>query len=147
MKASPRLNSRSARVAVLTGLLILAMVPSIGRAEDSSGARLDAAHRYARAADLPKVMNDMVQQMALTLPADKRQSFIEFMGTMDAQRLEAMTVAAMVQHFTTDEIEALAAFYDSAVGRSIMKKMPVYMATLMPSLQAMLLEKAREFPR
>jgi hypothetical protein len=53
--------------------------------------------------------------------------------------LDALTKAmtdAMVKHFTTEELKALADFYGSPVGKSAMKKFGSYMADVMPALQA-----------
>jgi hypothetical protein len=43
---------------------------------------------------------------------------------------------AMVKHFTTEELKALADFYGSPVGKSAMQKFGAYMADLMPTMQA-----------
>jgi len=43
---------------------------------------------------------------------------------------------AMVKHFTTDELKALADFYGSPVGKSAMQKFGAYMADVMPAIQA-----------
>ena len=43
---------------------------------------------------------------------------------------------AMVKHFTTEELKALADFYGSPVGKSAMQKFGAYMADVMPAIQA-----------
>ena len=48
---------------------------------------------------------------------------------------KAMT-DAMVKHFTTEELKALADFYGSPVGKSAMQKFGAYMADIMPVMQA-----------
>ena len=42
----------------------------------------------------------------------------------------------MVEFFTADELDALADFYGSQLGRSIIKKFPKYMAAVMPTMNA-----------
>ena len=49
-------------------------------------------------------------------------------------------IDAMVKHFTTEELKALADFYGSPVGESAMQKFGAYMADLMPILQAEILK-------
>jgi hypothetical protein len=41
----------------------------------------------------------------------------------------------LVKYFTPDELEALADFYGSPVGKSAMQKFPSYMAAMMPTLE------------
>ncbi len=48
---------------------------------------------------------------------------------------EAMQ-AAMVKHFTAAELNALADFYGSPVGKSAMAKFPAYMGDLTPLITA-----------
>jgi hypothetical protein len=43
---------------------------------------------------------------------------------------------AMVKHFTSEELKALADFYGSPVGKSAMQKFGAYMSDLMPTIQA-----------
>jgi len=52
---------------------------------------------------------------------------------------KAMT-DAMLKHFTTDELKALADFYGSPVGKSAMQKFGAYMADVMPAIQAEMLK-------
>jgi hypothetical protein len=57
---------------------------------------------------------------------------------------------AMIKHFTTDELKALADFYGSPVGKSVMQKFGAYMAELMPTMQAEIVKaqaKANQSPR
>ena len=127
--------------------LVLSALTLPAQAQDTAGNRLAAAYRYAKVADVSKLVSDMIQQIALNYPEDKRQRFIQFMNTMDVLRLETIMVSAMAQHFTVDELELLADFYGSPIGKSVMKKMPQYMATVMPSIEAILIEQASKFPK
>lgn len=117
------------------------------QAEDTYENRLAAAKRYAQAFDVSKTMNDSVQQMARQVPPEKRQKFIDFMKTIDNQRIEAVIIEAMVKQFTADELVALADFYGTAVGQSVIKKFPRYIASIVPEIQSIVIEKARQFPK
>jgi hypothetical protein len=55
---------------------------------------------------------------------------------LDLEQVKDAMVASMVKHFTVGEINALTAFYGSAEGKSVMKKFGLYMADLMPVVQA-----------
>jgi hypothetical protein len=55
---------------------------------------------------------------------------------LDIGALSKAMTDAMVKHFTTEELKALADFYGSPVGKSAMQKFGAYMADLMPIVQA-----------
>jgi len=131
----------------LMGCLIQIMLASPVQAQDSTGNRIEAAQRYMKVSDIPKMLNDMAQQLAMNVPENKRQEFIQFMSGIDSQKLEQLMVVAVVQHFTVDEINALENFYGSPTGKSIMKKFPVYMASIGPSMEKLVIERAKKFPQ
>lgn len=75
--------------------------------------------------------------MAMNLPAEQRQQFKRIMtAELDIAALSKAMTDAMVKHFTTEELKALADFYGSPVGKSAMQKFGAYMADLMPIMQA-----------
>jgi hypothetical protein len=79
----------------------------------------------------------MADKMATNLPADQRQQFKQMMTKdLDIAALSKAMTDAMVKHFTTEELKALADFYGSPVGKSAMQKFGAYMADLMPIIQA-----------
>ena len=51
------------------------------------------------------------------------------------ESVEATTQAALVKHFTADELNALADFYGSKHGASAMAKFGAYMADVIPPLR------------
>jgi hypothetical protein len=79
----------------------------------------------------------MADKMATNLPADQRQQFKQMMTKdLDIAALSKAMTDAMVKHFTSEELKALADFYGSPVGKSAMQKFGAYMADLMPIIQA-----------
>jgi len=58
--------------------------------------------------------------------------------------LEKITKDAMVKTFTADELNALADFYSSAIGKSAMKKFGSYMSEIMPHIQQELMRAGEE---
>ena len=93
----------------------------------------------------------MGDKMATNLPADQRQQFKQMMTKdLDIAALSKAMTDAMVKHFTTEELKALADFYGSPVGKSAMQKFGAYMADLMPAMQAEIMKaqaKANQSPR
>ncbi|NIY76624.1 DUF2059 domain-containing protein [Thalassospira sp. HF15] len=133
-------------LALLLAFLTVVALSNPTFAQDTSEAKLEAAERYAKIFNLPQMMNETVGQIALTVPEDKRQEFIQFMSqALDMQKLESLIVTSMTEHFTTNELNALADFYGSPEGVSIVKKMPVYMASTMPRIQSAVLQAAKKF--
>ena len=82
---------------------------SIAHANDAD-AKLEAANRYVKIFDFEQMMDDMTQQMARSMPADRKAMFIEYMEASDLGWMEDITVKAMVKHYTLEELEALADF-------------------------------------
>ena len=103
---------------------------------DTQEARRSEAQRYLEAAPPKAMFEDMAEKMAVNLPPSEREKFKQ---TLTSQlNIAAVTKAmsdALVKHFTTDELKALADFYGSPVGKSAMQKFAGYMAELMPTIE------------
>ena len=79
----------------------------------------------------------MADKMAANLPPDQREQFKRMMTSqLDIAALTKAMTDAMVKHFTTGELKALADFYGSPIGKSAMQKFGAYMADVMPAMQA-----------
>ncbi len=103
---------------------------------DTPRNRLAAAQRYLKAVPPMEMVKENVDQLAARLPEDRREEFREALAkVLESERMEKITLDAIVKHFTVREINALAAFYGSAEGRSIGKKFSAYMADVMPLIQ------------
>ncbi len=109
-----------------------AQTPAPGAAETTDQAvKRTLVRRYLDALQLEKLMNSMMESMMAPLmadssiPADKlpivREAFLEAFGVVMPQMME-MNVDLYVETFTVEELEQLVAFYESAVGRSVMAK-------------------------
>lgn len=126
---------KGCRLAALSTILSLASV--LAFAQDSSASREAAAKRYLQAVPMATVLDDMFSEIGKQVPAGQRTQFVADMKKIvRADFLEKVTRDAMVQTFTTDELNALADFYASPQGASAMRKMGVYMAQVMPAIQA-----------
>ncbi|MCC7173599.1 MAG: DUF2059 domain-containing protein [Bryobacterales bacterium] len=103
---------------------------------DTPANRLAAARRYLKAVPPLEMVQDSVDRLTAQLPEDQRAEFREALArVLQSERIEKITLDAIVKHFTVREINALAAFYGSSEGRSISKKFSAYMADVMPAVQ------------
>jgi len=110
---------------------------SVYCAIDTPETRRREADRYLQAVPPKALFEDIADKMATNLPADQRQQFKQMMTKdLDIAALSKAMTDAMVKHFTSEELKALADFYGSPVGKSAMQKFGAYMADLMPIIQA-----------
>lgn len=109
---------------------------------DSADARLAAARRFL--ATVP-VIADWVEQLAPHLgdSPDRRAQLCARL-TAHADRIEACHVAAIVKHLTAAEIDGLAAFQSSPLGRAILRKQAMITAELIPVLTPLLREAVED---
>ena len=86
-------------------------------AADTPESRRHEAERYLQAVPPKTMFEDMADKMAANLPADQRDQFKRMITSdLDIPALSKAMTDAMVKHFTTDELKALADFYGSPVG-------------------------------
>ena len=104
---------------------------------DTNENRMAAAQRYLRIVPMQAMFDDTLDQMfkSAQWPISKERLFAEFTGRLDVPMLEAAMVESMTRRFTVDEIHALAQFYGSAEGQSVMSKFGAYMADVLPVIQ------------
>jgi hypothetical protein len=123
---------------VVLVVLTLCISPALVRAAtDTPETRRHEADRYLQATPAKALFADMADKMAANLPAEQREQFKKMMTTqLDIPALTKAMTDAMVKHFTTEELKALADFYGSPVGKSAMQKFGSYMADIMPTLEA-----------
>jgi hypothetical protein len=121
-------------VVVLTLVISSTFVRATG---DTPETRRHEAERYLQATPAKALFEDMADKMAANLPREQRDQFKRMMTTqLDIAALTKAMSDAMVKHFTTEELKALADFYGSPVGKSAMQKFGAYMADIMPTLEA-----------
>jgi hypothetical protein len=106
-------------------------------ATDTPETRRREAERYLQATPPKALFEDMADKIAANLPPAEREKFKQMLTSqLDIAALTKAMTDAMIKHFTTDELKALADFYGSPVGKSAMQKFGAYMADLMPTMQA-----------
>ncbi len=103
---------------------------------DTPANRLEAAKRYLKAVPPMEMVGETLNQLASQIPEERREEFKKALTqVVTSERIEKITMGAIVKHFTVKEIDALTAFYGSPEGRSIAKKFTAYMADVMPAIQ------------
>jgi hypothetical protein len=109
--------------------------------EDTPANRNSQANRYLKATPPKEMFRDAAEQIARKLPPKDQQTFIDLMTKYLAiDSLSKAMKDAMIKYFTADEIKALADFYGSEVGKSVMKKFGAYQAEILPALHAEILK-------
>jgi hypothetical protein len=105
--------------------------------DDTPETRMAAAKRYYVTVDIKKLMDRSLRASVANLPEDKRDEVLALAKAhLHVDDLAAITLAALVKNFTTDELNAMANFYGSAEGQSILDKYPTYLAEVMPAILA-----------
>lgn len=127
---------------VLRTLFIPAVfIASIVAAPALAETKSEAAQRYMQAFDQTAMLRDGVKQMAAQLPANQRAKFTETINkTLSGPELERITLDLLLKRFNQPELSALADFYETAEGQSIIDKMPLFMADLMPIMQQKMIQ-------
>lgn len=115
---------------------------------DTVATRKSAAIQYLEACPLKDAMRDMSDKMSAQIPEEMRDTFRDMMARIaEGEDLTIVAIDAVAKYFTTEEIEAMAVFYGSPVGKSIQSKMADYMATVFPAIQAKVAEILAELDR
>ena len=129
-------------------LMLLLLLPAFhALAADTEQERVAAAKRYLEVAQMSRITDDTVTELAKGLPAEQRGKFLQFMReAVRPEVLERAALASMVKVFTAQEINALADFYGSPVGKSAMSKFGLYMADVMPVIQQEMLRAMQSLP-
>lgn len=105
--------------------------------EDTPETRMAAAKRYYSTVDRRKLMEETVRATVAGLPEDKRQEVLALATThIHFDDLMTIALAALVKDFNTVELNAMANFYGSVEGKSILAKYPAYIAEVMPAMLA-----------
>jgi hypothetical protein len=105
--------------------------------DDTPANRAAQADIYLQAVPPRSVLNDMTEKLAEKLPEDQRATFQALMTkNLDMTAVTDVMRSAMIKNFTADELQALADFYGSPIGKSAMAKMGTYMSDAMTPLMA-----------
>ncbi len=135
----------------LQSLLIIVLVTLSGPTvaiDDTPENRLIQIERYLEAVPPRKLFEELSNQIAMSFPPGEQLEFRSLMTDfVDVDVITDAMVASMLKHFTADELAAVADLYESPVGQSAMSKMGVYMADVMPVIEAEILRAVDEFEK
>ncbi len=123
---------------VAIALMVACMAAGTARAEGDAdyAKRLAAAKTYASTMDSRKVVEDMMAEMSKNPQMNVTPEDVAAMkASIDYDQMNKVMVESMAKHFTEQELVDLGKFYTSPTGISVMKKMPAYMAEVMPFVQ------------
>ncbi|OHA90504.1 MAG: hypothetical protein A2665_02765 [Candidatus Zambryskibacteria bacterium RIFCSPHIGHO2_01_FULL_46_30] len=134
---------------VLSGMVVvfLAMASSAYSqgVPDTLENRRIAAEQYLAAVPPAEIIADGIRELAALRPEGQRDEAVRLMRALvRPDRMRLIMMEAMLKRFTAQELDALAGFYGSEVGRSIVKKFGVYMADIQPHIQAEFARVLRE---
>jgi hypothetical protein len=122
---------------VLLSIAAFMLSSTVFAIEDNEDNRRREADRYMETAPPDTIISEMTSSMAMNLPPEDREKFRTLMTKyIDASLIGEIMLEGLVNHFTADELAALADFYGSPEGRSAMSKFGGYMAETMPAVQA-----------
>ena len=113
--------------------------------EDTPENRRIEAERYIAAADTKQMLSSMADGLAMNMKPEDRAGFRQMMTEfVNIDVINNASLESMVKHFSIAELTALADFYELPVAKTAMLKMGVYMAEIMPVIQAEMLRAAGE---
>ncbi len=110
----------------------LAAAPAIaGDRPDTPENRVAAAKTYLKLVPVERMADRVAGNVLLLIPEEKRGLFRQGVSEgLAAADIETIMVKIVAKHFTAAEIEAMTAFYGSAEGQAIERKLKGYMADI-----------------
>ncbi len=104
------------------------------------------AREYTQSFPVENDIDKAIENMILQVPASDRvllKSILE--RNISINRLKTASELALTEVFTTEELRALVAFYQTEEGRAVKEKMPTYQQKIQPVLEDMLRQALQEF--
>ena len=118
---------------------------SQGGLPDTLENRRIAAERYLTAAPPAELIADGIRELAALRPVAEREEATRRMRELiRPDSMSRIMMETLVRRFTAQELNALAGFYGSEVGRSIAKKFGAYNADIQPQIRAEFARVLRE---
>ncbi len=102
-----------------------------GQQPDTPENRVEAAKTYLKLVPVERMADRVAGNVLLLIPEEKRGLFRQGVSEgLAAADIETIMVKIVAKHFTAAEIEAMTAFYGSAEGQAIERKLKGYMADI-----------------
>ncbi len=91
------------------------------------------------------IITSSIEQFARRIPEARRQKFLELVNRLFREDwISSVARESLARHLTVQETDALARFYGSPEGQSIVKTFRRYMADVLPAIQQEMLRAVRE---
>ena len=149
------------KLQLTTGILLLVVVMggfamAVQSDETATVSKSDDIQKLMELMDTKAMGLQVMQTMIASLkatgnPVYSEGFFEDFMSEVDFDELVELTIPIYEKHFTHDDIKQMIAFYQSPIGKKLLKKMPVIMQESMTAgiawgqkLGAKLIEKMRD---
>jgi hypothetical protein len=102
-------------------LAILIILPPEARAETEDHNK--SAQRYIATLSMRRILTPIVAEYVSAVPAQGRLRVAnEILGSLDNDRIHKAVTTALIQAYTEQELDAMAVFFGSPVGQSILDK-------------------------
>lgn len=112
-------------------------------AEPTTPEKIAAAKRYLGTVNVKSLFEGTFQAIKERLPEEEAKDIVDNMAKeIKYDEVERIIRETIVNYFTTEELNALADFYGSDIGRSVTKKFPDYFSEVNTAVQ---LEAQRAF--
>ena len=125
-------------IRLLAAVFLVAVVSHGAMAQTDPGyaKRLEAAKAYAQTMSSRQLVGDMLNEMVKNPQIGLTQTDVDSMkSSFDFDAMDKRIQEGLAKHFTEQELVDLGKFYASPTGQSVLKKMPAYMADVMPFIQ------------
>jgi hypothetical protein len=132
-------------VAAIIILLVVGVPASSWALDDTPGNRAEQAERYLSAIPSREMMINILEPVAQMMKPYERRKLFDIMASHDFADFERGMKTAMIKIYSADELQALADFYGSEVGKSLLKKAGRYEAELAPLKEAEMAKARKEF--
>lgn len=124
---------------------LISLVSINATAGDTLKARHDAALRYMEAVSISKLLDETLVELAKQLPEDRREYIIiETKKLVNVPLLKKSMLEGLVKVYTAEEMNALADFYGSDVGKRVMAKYSMFVVEVMPIIQQEIIRSAKQ---
>lgn len=124
---------------LLTAPAVLAAPPA--PASKLSPARIKAAEQYWKVGQFDAMLQKSLSKGSERLKPEQKKQLEELLKKVATdKKLRQEAIKTTASNFSTAELKAMTKFYSTAEGRSIMDKMPAYMAELSRVIQTRVIE-------
>ncbi len=104
--------------------------------DDTPENRAKVADHYLQVVPVQERMAEIVDKVALYVPASERELFISAMTKhLDLKMVIQATKQALIKTFTADELQAMSDFNGTPNGKSISQKYASYINNVLPAMQ------------